>query len=1642
MKHNAMRSLVCRLTMAGLLTTGVVMLGAWGSSARAAELPPLDALAQAPRHAPPALSAPQRQLLRPGKHVQYEERLGVPTFVWTAPSAGGERAARAARPRDAAAEGRRHLERLSSLYGLDAADVGAARVTQVQDTGRGGVIVKFREDVGGVEVFREEMTVLMDRELERVAVSGFVSGAPRRIGAQGAGGFRLRPEDAIAAALVDRTGGERIVAADLVAVGRRGAYGLYDYTGARRHDVGHVTTGPARLKRVYFHEPDRYEPAYYVEVAIETTDADGAVDDDLYAYVVSADDGAVLFRKDLTARDSYAYRIWADTTGEKTPLDSPQGTNGTPHPTGIPDGFEPPFVPPSLVSLANGPISTNDPWLPPGATETTGNNVDAYADLTAPDGFSAGDLRATVTAPGTFDRTYDPTLAPNASTAQQMAAITQLFYDTNHLHDAFYDRGFDEASGNAQNDNYGRGGTGGDRLHAEAQDFTQFGNANMSTPADGASPRLQVGVWAGKPGAKQIDVTAQAGMPVLPATITNVGAAAFGPQVFDVTTDVVLVDDGVGVTSDGCTTPFVNAGTVAGRIALVDRGTCAFDVKVANAAGAGAVGVIVANNVGGTIATAMGTGLTCTSANSAPCTVGSLSISQNQGADVKSALLNGTVTVRLLREPNGVDRDGSVDNQLVAHEWAHYLSNRLIGDGSGIATNQSKGMGEGWSDFNAQLMTVRAGDALAGAYPQSGYAAVANSSDGSYFGIRRFPYSTDMTKDPLTFKHIEDGIAIGGAPCASNCDGATNSEVHNTGEIWASMLWECYAALLGDTLGMTPRLTFAEAQQRMRDYLVASLKMTPSNPTFTEARDAMLAAAQANDPTDHALFCSAFAKRGIGQGAVAPDRFSATNAGVVESFSCQNEIRLDGVTFAVTSGCDGDSHLDDGESGTLSVTVTNVGGGTLANTTAQVSTTNPFVVIANGGVITFPSMAPFETKIGTVDVSMNGGVGIQDFRVDIAVSDPSVVLPEPTASFVLHGNADEVLASSSSDDVEADQTTWTSAGSVGVWQREQIATSAPANFVWSAPDPDVPADFVLTSPPLQVSGSGSFGFTFAHRYSFESGFDGGVLELSNDGGMNWTDIGSFTSPGYTGTIDGMSGNPLALRPAYTGDSAGYPAFANETVDLGTAYQGQTVRVRFRIGTDAAAGGVGWDVDGIAFTGIVNTPFATLVADQGCVVDVDGDGYDSSVDCNDNNPAIHPGATEIPADGIDQDCDGHELCYADADDDGFRPNASATVVSSDLDCNDAHEATAGDPVGDCDDTNPAVHPGAVEVCDPANVDEDCDGLADDADPSATGKTSFYVDGDGDGHGAGPATLRCDGGPGFAAVGDDCNDAVAAIHPGATETPADGIDEDCDGHELCYADADDDGFRPNATATVVSSDLDCDDAHEAAAADPVGDCDDTNPAVHPGAVEQCTDGIDNDCSGTVDCHDSQCSADPACPTSCNGGPFVCKAAGRTKLTILNRSDDRQDTMKFKWTVGDATTVAELGDPTVDTQYTVCVWDDVGGTPSLVMGMVAPPAGNCTGRPCWKPVNGATAFRYRDIGLLPDGIQQLDVRSGPLGKTRVIVKAKGAVMPDPPMPFMQQPKITVQVVNNLGKCWGANYVNPALTNTSARLVAKENP
>ncbi|HNF72156.1 MAG TPA: putative metal-binding motif-containing protein, partial [Chitinophagaceae bacterium] len=145
-------------------------------------------------------------------------------------------------------------------------------------------------------------------------------------------------------------------------------------------------------------------------------------------------------------------------------------------------------------------------------------------------------------------------------------------------------------------------------------------------------------------------------------------------------------------------------------------------------------------------------------------------------------------------------------------------------------------------------------------------------------------------------------------------------------------------------------------------------------------------------------------------------------------------------------------------------------------------------------------------------------------------------------------------------------------------------------------------------------------------------------------------------------------------------------------------------------------------------------------------DTDGDGYgnlqnsiasciqpsgyvSNSTDCNDANALIHPGATEV-CNGLDDDCNGQTddglpfvTYYADADGDGYG-NVNVSVST----CDGAPSGYVSDAT-DCNDASNSVHPNATEICN--GIDDDCDGLTDDADPSISGQSIWYADTDGDG-----------------------------------------------------------------------------------------------------------------------------------------------------------------------------------------------------------------------------------------------------------------------------------------------------------------------
>ncbi|MFZ5475758.1 MAG: putative metal-binding motif-containing protein [Myxococcota bacterium] len=209
-------------------------------------------------------------------------------------------------------------------------------------------------------------------------------------------------------------------------------------------------------------------------------------------------------------------------------------------------------------------------------------------------------------------------------------------------------------------------------------------------------------------------------------------------------------------------------------------------------------------------------------------------------------------------------------------------------------------------------------------------------------------------------------------------------------------------------------------------------------------------------------------------------------------------------------------------------------------------------------------------------------------------------------------------------------------------------------------------------------------------------------------------------------------------------------------------------------------------------------------------------------------------------------------YRDYDRDGWGDAAGDTVTQCDP--LDGYAEVAGD----CDDHDAELHPDATEICDRQNVDEDCDGLSDDADDDVDTTTfgSLYPDDDDDGFGAGaPVAEGCDAREGLTTDGTDCDDSDAAVNPDASEV-CNEIDDDCDTlvdeaddslEAAWYRDGDGDGYGDE-----VLNSCDAPDGYVALG----GDCDETDPAIHPGADEVCLDLVDQDCDGYTDEYTGVC------------------------------------------------------------------------------------------------------------------------------------------------------------------------------------------
>jgi hypothetical protein len=233
-------------------------------------------------------------------------------------------------------------------------------------------------------------------------------------------------------------------------------------------------------------------------------------------------------------------------------------------------------------------------------------------------------------------------------------------------------------------------------------------------------------------------------------------------------------------------------------------------------------------------------------------------------------------------------RDSDLDAELVLHEFTHCVTERHVANGNGFYYyGQTGGQSEGYSDFFCLALTSESSDDPNGCYAQGAYSfyMLYDFTENYYFGGRRYPYCTDMLKNPLTLKDVDPTQADphGGVPINPLFAGYSDpSEVHNQGEFWCMTLWEVRANLI-DSFGGD------EGNWLAMQVVVDGMELCPPNPTYVETRDAILQADLINNGgANRSEIWLGFAKRGLGLSASVPTW--DTTVGVVEAFDVPDDV--------------------------------------------------------------------------------------------------------------------------------------------------------------------------------------------------------------------------------------------------------------------------------------------------------------------------------------------------------------------------------------------------------------------------------------------------------------------------------------------------------------------------------------------------------------------------------------------------------------------------------------------------------------------------------------------------------------------------------------------------------------------------------
>ena len=480
-------------------------------------------------------------------------------------------------------------------------------------------------------------------------------------------------------------------------------------------------------------------------------------------------------------------------------------------------------------------------------------------------------------------------------------------------------------------------------------------------------------------------------------------------------------------------------------------------------------------------------------------------------------------------------KDGDVDNGIVVHEYAHGISNRLTGGpGQSGCLGSAEQMGEGWSDYYGLMYTQNwATSTLTTGFSSPrgvGSYAIGQGPNGG--GIRNQKYCTNFAVNNQVYA------------------ASISTESHNRGEIWCATLWDMTWDIINQVGSINANLynsTGGGGNTIALRLVTEGLKLQPCSPGFIDGRDAILQADQLLYGGVHScVIREAFRRRGMG--AFASQGSSASVADQIPDFTAG------GASVTLTQS--GMTQVPEGGQITYTNTVTTTPCAPLSNFLLTDTLPTNVTWISGGNyntttrVVSFPvNVAAAQAQNYVFTVQVNAGA----YFPTISLFEDNV--PGPTLP----------------------ATIWTANSTTNTnWVLSNARSRTAPNSYYSF-NRDTQSDQKLFFTNTLALGATPPPLSFWHWYSAESTYDGGVLEISTNGGTTWTDMGpNILSGGYTGTMDGTTLIPG--RRAWTGSSNN--KFIKTKVNL-TPYANQNVKFRFRFTSDVGTNLEGWYIDDIA-----------------------------------------------------------------------------------------------------------------------------------------------------------------------------------------------------------------------------------------------------------------------------------------------------------------------------------------------------------------------------------------------------------------------------------------------------------------------------